>query len=53
MFSTIGVIRLGSCVTFLIGGAGSGKSAFAESLASGAARVVYIATAEAGDPEMA
>jgi len=53
MFSTIGVIRLGSCLTFLIGGAGSGKSAFAESLASGASRVVYIATAEAGDPEMA
>jgi len=36
----------------VIGGARSGKSAFAESLAYGSRRVIYIATAEAGDTEM-
>ena len=41
-----------SRITFVIGGARSGKSAFAESLAPKDGRVVYIATAEAGDPEM-
>ena len=41
-----------SCITFVIGGARSGKSAFAESLAHGNGQVVYIATARAGDPEM-
>ncbi|MDR3077059.1 MAG: bifunctional adenosylcobinamide kinase/adenosylcobinamide-phosphate guanylyltransferase [Synergistaceae bacterium] len=46
---------LRSGITFIIGGSRSGKSSFAESLASepDSARVLYIATAEAGDPEMA
>ena len=39
-------------LTFLIGGARSGKSRAAESLCNGAARVAYIATARAGDDEM-
>ena len=51
-FSAIGGARLKSCVTFVIGGAKSGKSAFAESLAAENGPVVYIATAEAGDAEM-
>ena len=41
-------------VAFITGGASSGKSALAERIASGSGREpVYIATAEAGDPEMA
>ena len=40
------------CITFVIGGARSGKSAFAENLARGSGEVIYIATARAGDPEM-
>ena len=35
----------------MTGGARSGKSAFAESLAKEGGQVVYIATAKAGDPE--
>ena len=39
-------------VTFVIGGARSGKSAYAESLATTAKAPVYIATAELTDAEM-
>ena len=52
MFSTIGGVRLGPCVKFVIGGTKSGKSAFAENLATSRRNVIYIATANAGDPEM-
>ncbi len=39
--------------TFILGGAASGKTAFAESLVSGAGRgCVYVATAKAHDDEM-
>ena len=39
-------------LTFLIGGARSGKSRIAESLCLGSPRVAYIATARANDEEM-
>lgn len=40
-------------ITLIVGGARSGKSAFAERLAAQSGReVVYVATAEAGDAEM-
>jgi adenosylcobinamide kinase / adenosylcobinamide-phosphate guanylyltransferase len=39
-------------LTFLIGGARSGKSRIAESLCLGSPRVAYIATAQANDEEM-
>lgn len=39
-------------ITFVLGGARSGKSAFAEGLAKKYKEVSYIATAEANDDEM-
>lgn len=39
-------------VTFVLGGARSGKSRFAQKIASGFANVAFIATATPSDPEM-
>ena len=39
-------------VTFVLGGARSGKSRFAQQIASGSASVIFIATAKPTDPEM-
>ena len=39
-------------VTLLLGGARSGKSRYAQTLASGAGRVLFLATAQPGDAEM-
>lgn len=40
-------------LTLIIGGARSGKSSLAEKMASGHERVLFVATAQAGDAEMA
>lgn len=40
-------------LTLILGGVRSGKSIFAQRLASGSNRVLFLATAEAGDPDMA
>lgn len=40
-------------LTLIVGGVRSGKSRFAEQLASGATEVVYLATSQPGDEEMA
>ena len=40
-------------VTFVLGGVRSGKSRFAQSFIEGAGDGLYLATAEAGDEEMA
>src|SRR5580704_8863740 len=47
-------MQLGSpkTVTLVLGGARSGKSRYAQELASAVTRVVYIATAQRGDAEM-
>ena len=39
-------------VTFVLGGVRSGKSRFAQRIASGSARVIFIATAKPTDSEM-
>jgi adenosylcobinamide kinase/adenosylcobinamide-phosphate guanylyltransferase len=40
-------------VTFVLGGARSGKSRFAQRIASGFEKVIFLATAKPSDPEMA
>lgn len=39
-------------LTLILGGVRSGKSSFAQRLATGSNRVLFLATAEAGDPDM-
>ena len=39
-------------LTLVLGGVRAGKSDYAQRLASGSGRVLFVATAEAGDPEM-
>jgi len=42
----------GNTVTFVLGGVRSGKSRFAQRIASGSGSVIFIATAKPSDPEM-
>ncbi len=44
---------MGKRLTFILGGARSGKSTYAEQLARAGGSVLFVATAEAGDAEMA
>ena len=46
-------IEGGVRLTLVLGGVRAGKSSYAQRLAAGAERVLFVATAEAGDPEMA
>lgn len=39
-------------LTLVLGGARAGKSTYAQELAASAGRVLFVATAEAGDPDM-
>ncbi|MCY4088151.1 MAG: bifunctional adenosylcobinamide kinase/adenosylcobinamide-phosphate guanylyltransferase [Actinomycetia bacterium] len=43
---------MGKRLTFVLGGVRAGKSSYAQHLAEGAERVLFVATAEAGDQEM-
>ena len=44
---------MGKRLTFVLGGVRAGKSSYAQRLASNGKRVLFVATAEAGDQEMA
>ena len=43
---------MGKTLTLVLGGARAGKSSYAQQLAAGGGRVLFVATAEAGDEEM-